>query len=82
MKKTIVPFPWLILTGLMAGNLMSQQPALIKEINAESVTAANTRTREAVAIASKEISFRGNTLNYRFPAHSFTQMLIKLKEAQ
>jgi alpha-L-arabinofuranosidase len=51
----------------------------IKEINAESVTATNTRDREAVAIATMEIALGGNRLDYSFPAHSFTQMLIPLK---
>ena len=53
--------------------------ATIKEINAESVTSTNTRTREAVAITSKEIQFNGNKISYSFPAHSFTQMLIPVK---
>lgn len=53
--------------------------ATIKEINAETVTATNTRTQEAVAIATKEIPFNGNRLNYSFPAHSLTQMLIPMK---
>ena len=53
--------------------------ATVKEINGASVTAANTKTNEAVAIASKEIQFSGNNINYSFPAHSFTQMLIPVK---
>ena len=53
--------------------------ATIKEVNAESVTSANTRTHEAVAITTKEIQFSGNKISYSFPAHSFTQMLIPVK---
>jgi Alpha-L-arabinofuranosidase len=53
--------------------------ATIKEINAPSVASTNTRTNEAVAITTKEIEFQGNKLNYTFPAHSFTQMLILTK---
>jgi alpha-N-arabinofuranosidase len=53
--------------------------ATIKEVNATSVTATNTRTNEAVAISTKEIQFQGNKLRYSFPAHSFTQMLISVK---
>ncbi len=53
--------------------------ATVKEINADSVTATNSRTREAVAIASKDIQFSGNKIAYTFPAHSFTQMLIPIK---
>src|SRR5262249_54850176 len=53
--------------------------ATIKEINAESLNSTNTRAREVVAITSKEIQFQGNTVNYSFPAHSFTQMLLPVK---
>jgi alpha-L-arabinofuranosidase len=53
--------------------------ATINEINAEAVNSTNTRTREAVAISTKEIQFQGNTISYDFPAHSFTQMLITIK---
>ena len=53
--------------------------ATIKQINAETVTSANTRTNEAVAITSKEIQFQGNKVAFSFPAHSFTQMLIPVK---
>lgn len=53
--------------------------AAVKEINAESVDWIDSRTREGVAISSKEIQFPGNTVRYSFPAHSFTQMLIPIK---
>ena len=53
--------------------------ATVKEINAEAVNSTNTRTREAVAITTKEIQFQANTISYDFPAHSFTQMLIPIK---
>ncbi len=53
--------------------------ATVKEINAKAVTATNTRTQEAVGITSQDIQFKGNNISYRFPAHSFTQMLIPLK---
>ena len=53
--------------------------ATLKEINGESVTSANTKNRESVAIATKEIQFSGNKIRYNFPAHSFTQMLIPVK---
>lgn len=62
--------------------LQSGEPsgsATIHEINAEAVNSANTKAREAVAIATKEIPFKGNTISYSFPAHSFTQMLIPVK---
>ena len=53
--------------------------ATLKVINAEAVDTNNTRTRDAVAITTKEIQFQGNTINYSFPAHSFTQMLIPIQ---
>lgn len=53
--------------------------ATINEINGPSVTSTNTRTSEAVAITTKEIQFQGTRMNYSFPAHSFTQMLIPLR---
>jgi alpha-N-arabinofuranosidase len=53
--------------------------ATVKEVNGESVMAANTKTEEAVAIATKQIQFTGNNIKYSFPAHSFTQMLIPVK---
>jgi alpha-N-arabinofuranosidase len=62
---------------LQSGNYTGS--ATVKEVNAESVTATNTKTNEAVAIANKEIQFAGNSIKYSFPAHSFTQMLIPIK---
>ena len=53
--------------------------ATVKEVNGESVAATNTKTDEAVAIATKQIQFTGNNIKYSFPAHSFTQMLIPVK---
>ena len=53
--------------------------ATVKEVNGESVTATNTKTNEAVSIATKEIQFSGHNIKYGFPAHSFTQMLIPVK---
>ncbi len=53
--------------------------ATVKEVNGDSVTAANTKTNEAVSIATKQIQFGGSKINYSFPAHSFTQMLIPVK---
>jgi alpha-N-arabinofuranosidase len=71
-------------TNAMSADIMLQGgeftgSATVKEINAESVTSTNTRTNEAIAIATKEIQFNGHDVNYSFPAHSFTQMLIPVK---
>jgi len=53
--------------------------ATISEVNAPSVTSTNTRTNEAVAIATRQIHVQGNKLSYSFPAHSFTQILLPVK---
>ena len=53
--------------------------ATVNEVNGESVTSTNTKTNEAVSIATKEIQFNGNKINCSFPAHSFTQMLVPVK---
>lgn len=71
-------------TNAMSADIMLQSgeftgSATVKEINAESVTSTNTRTNEAIAITTKEIQFSGHDVNYSFPAHSFTQMLIPVK---
>lgn len=71
-------------TNPMASDVVLQSgactgSATVKEINAESVDSSNSRTREGVAITSKEIPFQGSTISYSFPAHSFTQMLIPIK---
>ena len=53
--------------------------ATIKEVNGSTVTATNTKTEQGVAIAGKDIQFQDNRINYSFPAHSLTQILIPLK---
>jgi alpha-L-arabinofuranosidase len=53
--------------------------ATLKEINGTSVTATNTKTQQGVTITSKEMQFQGNKMNYSFPAHSLTQMLIPVE---
>ena len=53
--------------------------ATVNEVNGDSVTATNTKTNAAVAIATKQIQFSGNNIKYSFPAHSFTQVLIPVK---
>lgn len=71
-------------TNALASELVLQSgeftgSATVKQMNAETVTSANTRTNEAVAIISKQIQFQGNKISFTFPAHSFTQMLISVK---
>ncbi len=50
--------------------------ATVHEVNGASITSSNTRTNEAVAIVTKQIEFSADKINYGFPAHSFTQLLI------
>jgi alpha-L-arabinofuranosidase len=71
-------------TAALAGDIVLQGGeftghATVKEVNAESVTATNTKTKEAIAIATTETTFTGGKLSYKFPAHSFTQILVALK---
>ena len=63
----------LLQSGEFAGH------ATVNEINAESVTAANTKAKAAVAIATTEIQFSGGKLSHKFPPHSFTQILLAQK---
>jgi len=72
-ETSALPAELVFQSGEFSGN------ATVKEINADSVQAANTRTQQAVAIASKEIRFSENRVRYSFPAHSFTQILIPAK---
>ncbi len=51
----------------------------VSEINADSVTATNTRTEENVSIETKNIRFNNNLISYSFPAHSLTQLEIAVK---
>ena len=53
--------------------------AKVSELNGKSLTTRSTKTEPAVTVDSKEIKFKGNTVNYSFPAHSFTQLLIPVK---
>ena len=62
---------------LQTGNFTGT--AKVSEINGKSVTATNTRTEENVKITMKDVSFKGNTINYSFPAHSLTQFSIPIK---
>lgn len=53
--------------------------AIINLVNAEKIDARNTRTEQPVAIKTDRVSFKGNTITYSFPAHSFTQIEIPIK---
>jgi alpha-N-arabinofuranosidase len=62
---------------LQSGNFTGVAKA--NELNGKSLTTRTTRTEEAVSISSKEVRFKGNTISYSFPAHSFTQFEIPVK---
>ncbi|MBV6428944.1 MAG: Intracellular exo-alpha-(1-_5)-L-arabinofuranosidase [Haliscomenobacter sp.] len=49
-------------------------------INAPSLEAMNTRTEQPIKIQSDQINFRGQSIKHTFPAHSFTQIEIPLKQ--
>lgn len=53
--------------------------AKVKELNGKTVTSRNSKTEEAVSISTKDVKFKGNTINYSFPAHSLTQFEIPIK---
>ena len=60
-------------TGDFTGN------AKISEVNGNEVTSRNTKTEQAVSITVREIKFKGNSIHYSFPAHSYTQFDIPVK---
>jgi alpha-N-arabinofuranosidase len=54
--------------------------ASVSVINSANINAPNTYAkRKSYKPVPKEISTKGNTLVYSFPAHSFTQVIVKLK---
>jgi len=60
-------------TGEFAGN------AKVNEVNGKIADPGNPRAEEPVNSTSSEIKFKGNSMKYTFPAHSFTQIIIPLK---
>jgi alpha-L-arabinofuranosidase len=53
--------------------------AKANEVNGETLKSTNTKAKEEVKTVTKELKFKGNTIRYTFPAHSFTQFQISLK---
>ena len=71
-------------TNVIASDVVLQSgefkgSATINEVNGPSISSVNTRNNEAVGIATKQTQFEGNEMNYHFPPHSFTQLLIPLQ---
>jgi alpha-L-arabinofuranosidase len=68
-----IPAEIILQTGNFTGVLKAH------EVNGKSLTARNTVTEEVVSTSTREVKFKGNTINYSFPAHSFTQFEIPVK---
>jgi len=68
-----IPADIVLQTGDFTGS------AKVNEVNGKAPTSSNTKTEEAVSINTREIKFKGNTINYSFPSHSFTQLEIPIK---
>ena len=60
-------------TGEFTGN------AKVNEVNGKITDPGNPGAAEGVNSTSYDIRFKGNTIKYSFPAHSFTQIIIPLK---
>ena len=72
-EKNAISTDIILQSGEYTGN------ASAHEINGETINSTNTKTKEEVAIVTKNIKFKGNTIRYSFPAHSLTQLEIPLK---
>ena len=72
-ETKVIPADIVLQSGTFTGS------AKVNEVNGKSPTATNTKTEEGVGITSREITFKGNTINYSFPAHSLTQLQISVK---
>jgi alpha-L-arabinofuranosidase len=62
---------------LQSGDLTGS--AKVSEVNGKATSSRNTKTEQGVSIATSEITFKGNTIHYSFPAHSLTQIEIPVK---
>lgn len=62
---------------LQAGNFAGT--ANVSELNGKSLTDRGSKAQPAVTVNSKEIKFKGNVVNYNFPAHSLTQLILPMK---
>ncbi|MGD0342266.1 MAG: alpha-L-arabinofuranosidase C-terminal domain-containing protein [Bacteroidales bacterium] len=72
-ETKIIPTDILLQTGEFSGN------AIVNEVNGKFITSVNTREEQNVSIKTEEIKVKGNMIHYEFPAHSFTQIKIKIK---
>jgi alpha-N-arabinofuranosidase len=84
-ETDVIPANIILQSGEFTGS------AKVNEVNGKVTAPADRRapgapgtpgtpsTEEAVNTVTKDIKFKGNTINYSFPAHSFTQLLIAVK---
>ncbi len=56
------------------------ESAKVNEVNGKIAAPGNPRAEEAVNSTSSDIKFKGNTIRYSFPAHSFTQIVIPVRQ--
>lgn len=53
--------------------------AVVEEVNSPDIKAENSLTEQKVKITTKEMPVSGSRFRYRFPAHSFTMLRIKIQ---
>ena len=54
--------------------------AIARVVNGDAIDATNTAEAENVTLSTEDIDFSNRALRYSFPAHSFTQLEIALKQ--
>jgi alpha-N-arabinofuranosidase len=54
--------------------------ATLYEVNSKDIKDMNSANEHPVSTVTKQIDVNGNTLNYSFPAHSFTLIRIPVAE--
>jgi len=59
---------------------MLTDKAEVIEVNSKSIYDANNENEQKVKAISKQIHLKGNNFTYSFPAHSFTQIIMKIKK--
>jgi len=60
------------------GNLADK--AEVAEVNSKNIYDENTVNEQKVKTVMKQMSVKGNSFTYSFPAHSFTQIIVKIKK--
>lgn len=52
----------------------------VSEVNSKNIYDENNASDQKVKTITKQITLKGNAFTYSFPAHSFTQIIIKIKK--